>query len=167
MQHFCKQPPQTPLFISFLERLGDPGGVTEKGEKGGKVGRSKKEKGRKCRTIKRACRLPGKEITAEQPRTVGPYKKSKDGAEQQSPCFFSVFRSDPIRTTDTAGAKLPKTATPFLRSFWSKSESRERRRKSFLLATTHTGSRCRRRKRSETPQKPQDGQKDKQAYFTS
>ena len=61
-----------------------------------------------------------------------------------------------------------------MRSFWSRSESMERRRKSFLLATTHTGSRCRggseqkhRRNRTEAAQKPQGGQKDKQAYFTS
>ena len=44
MQHFCKQPPQTPLFISFLEFLEDPGGVTEKAKKAEKSDAVKKKK---------------------------------------------------------------------------------------------------------------------------
>jgi hypothetical protein len=140
-----------------LECLEDPENVTEKAKKAEKSDAVKKKKQKMQDYKKELAGFLGRKSRQNNPEQLDPIKKSKDGAEQQSPCFFVFFRSVPRRseprTRRGAGAKLPKTAAPFLRSFWSRAENGERRRKSFLLATTHAGSRCRRRKRTETPAK--------------
>lgn len=117
----------------------------------------------------------GRKSRQNNPEQLDPIKKEQGRSRTAKPLFFFCFsvRSDQSRATDTAGSRGEASQDGSTLFAFLLEQSRERGEAAEILFTGDHSHREQMQKAeanrntAETAQEPQDGQKDKQAYFTS